>query len=125
MNTTSRGRSAILLVALLCGCRICQSPYDYCTAVTGPDGCPCFCDFGARMNSVYSPPAGSPPPAMGPTEAEPNRSPAPKSTRQTASARHRGFRDAPPELSADQPEYETARLQLPEAAEPDEESTAR
>jgi hypothetical protein len=124
MNTSLRSAFAIVLVALVCGCRICQSPFDYCTAVVGPDGHPCFCDFSARMNSVYSPPPGAPPPVMGPTEARPNNQTEPRTLKQ--SARHRrGFPDAPPELSADEADERVARLPLPESDETPEESATR
>ena len=46
--------AAMLLAAFLCGCSMCQSPFDYCGPVEGPDGCP-NCDFGARRGSLYAP----------------------------------------------------------------------
>jgi hypothetical protein len=67
--------TTICLLALA-GCRICQSPFDYCSAVAGPGGS-AFCDFGARYNSVLCPPAGCPPSGgNGPTLAHSAAAPA-------------------------------------------------
>lgn len=46
--------AALVLAAALSGCSICQSPFDYCGPVEGPDGHP-NCDFGARRGSLYTP----------------------------------------------------------------------
>ncbi|MEX2114045.1 MAG: hypothetical protein WD845_12715 [Pirellulales bacterium] len=48
--------SLTLLVALasLSGCRMCQSPFDYCNPMIGPSGT-LNCDFQARRNSVFHP----------------------------------------------------------------------
>lgn len=46
--------AAVLLAASLSGCAMCQSPFDYCGPVAGPDGLP-NCDFGARRGSIYAP----------------------------------------------------------------------
>ena len=60
----------------LCGCSMCQSPYDYCSSTAGPDGNPCFCDFGARVNSVFAPPGGAPGMSHGPIPVADVRQPA-------------------------------------------------
>ena len=62
------GATALVLWITLCGCRICDTPYDYCSATSGPDGNPCFCDFGARYNSAFAPPRGTGMAPHGPTE---------------------------------------------------------
>lgn len=44
-----------VLLAAATGCApMCQSPWDYCNAVTGPNGTP-NCNFIARYNSRYAP----------------------------------------------------------------------
>jgi hypothetical protein len=58
------GRRLVLvpvLLALIAGCcTTCQTPWDYCNAVIGPD-CGPNCDFGARYNSRFHPMYGTPP----------------------------------------------------------------
>jgi hypothetical protein len=59
----------VALVAASAGCAMCQSPWDYCNATIGPNGCP-YCDFGARAGSAFHPMGGTPPTTeRGPTEA--------------------------------------------------------
>lgn len=61
--------AACLLLAVMSGCAMCQSPWDYCNAVIGPGGCP-NCDFGARCGSAFAPIGHSPATTeMGPTPA--------------------------------------------------------
>jgi hypothetical protein len=70
MKRHYRALAALAFLAAACGCSMCQSPFDYCNAVTGPDGGP-NCNFGARRGSIFVPmddSAGSTP--MGPTPAE-------------------------------------------------------
>jgi len=54
MHRSSRSFAVVVALALLAGCKMCQSPWDYCNAVPGPNGCP-NCDFGARRGSIYAP----------------------------------------------------------------------
>jgi hypothetical protein len=49
---------AALVLAMLSGCAMCQSPFDYCGPVSGPNGCP-NCDFGARRGSLFAPMDGT------------------------------------------------------------------
>jgi hypothetical protein len=60
-----------VLLAGSAGCRMCQSPFDYCASVIGPCGTP-NCDWGARAGSVYHPQDEGTPatkPRRGPTLA--------------------------------------------------------
>lgn len=50
----------VLLVSLGGCCTTCRTPWDYCSAVIGPD-CGPNCDFGARYNSRFHPMYGTPP----------------------------------------------------------------
>lgn len=59
--TKSFAGLAAVLVATLAGCApMCQSPWDYCSAVLGCNGTP-NCNFGARYNSQFVPMNGTPP----------------------------------------------------------------
>jgi len=62
--------AAVVLVASLCGCRMCQAPFDYCNPMFGPSGC-LNCDFWARRGSVFHPMADDPP--LNLVKAEPAR----------------------------------------------------
>jgi hypothetical protein len=46
--------ATLALVAALAGCAMCQSPFDYCGPVAGPDGCQ-SCNFNARRGSMFEP----------------------------------------------------------------------
>src|SRR5262245_43625060 len=87
-----RGLSVVAVAVLFSGCSICQSPYDYCSSVVGPNGCPDDCDFGARVGSAFAPPGGG---AMhhGPTVA----------ARPVRQARLSGPNDPPEPPAADGP----------------------
>ena len=65
-------RSSILatlaLVASLTGCAMCQSPFDYCGPVTGPNGDQ-NCNFNARRGSLFEPMDDSADMQMAPTLA--------------------------------------------------------
>jgi hypothetical protein len=63
MQAAIRPLAAVLLLATLCGCRICQSPFDYCNPMFGPSGC-LNCDFGARRGSVFHPMDDDPQPRV-------------------------------------------------------------
>ncbi len=43
----------LALFAALAGCAMCQTPFDYCSPVEGPNGP--NCNFGARRGSVFEP----------------------------------------------------------------------
>ena len=60
MKATCGPLAMVVLAAALCGCRMCQSPFDYCNPMIGPDGA-LNCDFGARRGSVLHPMADDPP----------------------------------------------------------------
>jgi hypothetical protein len=60
MNAVVRSWAALLLLAPLCGCRMCQSPFDYCNPMIGPSGS-LNCDFDARRASAFHPMADDPP----------------------------------------------------------------
>jgi hypothetical protein len=66
-----------VLPVVLSGCgAMCQSPWDYCSAVVGPGGTP-NCDFGARAGSAFAPMGGTPvTTARGPTPAAGKKQPA-------------------------------------------------
>ncbi len=61
----------VALALALTGCSMCQSPFDYCGPVAGPDGRP-NCDFCARHTSAFHPMEGDAETAPeGPTPAAP------------------------------------------------------
>ncbi len=71
--------AALAALALACGCRMCQTPFDYCAPVLrGPQGCP-NCDFGARSGSMFHPMEDGTPPItpLTPTPIQPEASPPP------------------------------------------------
>jgi hypothetical protein len=68
MQRRSSALATLALVASLAGCAMCQSPFDYCAPVTGPDGCQ-NCNFSARRGSVFEPMDGSADTQMTPTLA--------------------------------------------------------
>ena len=55
-----RWSMVVMVVAPMCGCRMCQSPFDYCNPMIGPSGS-LNCDFGARRSSAFHPMADDPP----------------------------------------------------------------
>jgi hypothetical protein len=70
MKGRLRTWTVLALGALLTGCAMCQTPFDYCGPVTDANGCP-NCNFGARRGSIFSPTDGTPATTpRGPTEVK-------------------------------------------------------
>lgn len=59
MKWSARLALPVVVLALAGCCTTCQTPWDYCSAVLGPSGCP-NCDFGARYGSLFHPMYGTP-----------------------------------------------------------------
>ena len=68
MKRRSSALATLALVASLAGCAMCQSPFDYCSPVTGPDGRQ-NCNFCARRGSIFEPMDDSADLQMAPTLA--------------------------------------------------------
>ena len=68
MKRRSSALAMLALVASLAGCAMCQSPFDYCSPVAGPNGCQ-NCNFNARRGSLFEPMDDSADTQMAPTLA--------------------------------------------------------
>lgn len=68
MKRRSSALAVLALVASLAGCAMCQSPFDYCGPVAGPNGDQ-NCNFNARRGSLFEPMDGSADTQMTPTLA--------------------------------------------------------
>ena len=81
MKRSVQAATALAVLAALCGCSMCQSPFDYCGPVNRDDGCP-NCNVCARRGSIFVPVDGipatttaGPPPGIGTDPAPPAREP--------------------------------------------------
>ena len=68
MKRRSSALATLALVASLAGCAMCQSPFDYCGPVAGPNGDQ-NCNFNARRGSLFEPMDDSADTQMTPTLA--------------------------------------------------------
>lgn len=68
MKRRSSVLATLALVASLAGCAMCQSPFDYCGPVAGPNGDQ-NCNFNARRGSLFEPMDDSADTQMTPTLA--------------------------------------------------------
>jgi hypothetical protein len=81
MKRSVQAATAFAVLAALCGCSLCQSPFDYCGPVNRDDGCQ-NCNVGARRGSIFAPVDGipatttaGPPPGIGTDPAPPDPEP--------------------------------------------------